>query len=62
MATERHDPEYGNRTWGRVVLLIVALMGIGALLIPNVSYGPKVTSFGWVLLMVWLVVLVVGTV
>jgi hypothetical protein len=62
MATERHDKVYGERTLLRVIVLIGALMGVGVFIIPNVEYGPKVSPTGWVLIAIWSVILVVGTV
>jgi hypothetical protein len=62
MATERHDKEYGERTIVRVIVLIGALMGVGVFIVPNVEYGPKVSRTGWVLIAIWSVILVVGTV
>jgi hypothetical protein len=62
MAKEQEDKEYGGRTIGRVIVLAGALMGIGAFIIPNVERGPQVSTAGWVLIAIWCVVLVVGTV
>ena len=62
MATEHHDKDYGKRTIFRVIILIGALMGVGVFIIPNVEYGPKVSTTGWVLIAIWSVILVVGTV
>jgi hypothetical protein len=62
MATERHDKEYGERTLVRVIVLIGTLMGVGVCIIPNVDYGPRVSPTGWVLIVTWSVILVVGTV
>ena len=62
MATERHDKEYGERTILRVIVLIGALMGVGVFILPNVGYGPKVSPAGWVLITIWSVILVVGTI
>jgi hypothetical protein len=62
MATERHDKEYGERTILRVIVLIGALMGVGVFIIPNVEYGPKVSPTGWVLISIWCVILIVGTI
>lgn len=60
MPTEQHDKDYGERTIYRVIILIAALMGVGVLIIPNVEYGPKVSTVGWVLIAIWSAVLVVG--
>jgi hypothetical protein len=62
MATERHDKEYGERTILRVILLIAALMGVGVFIIPNVEYGPKISPVGWVLISIWSMILIVGTI
>lgn len=62
MATEQHDKNYGERTIVRVIVLIGALMGIGVFIIPNVGYGPKISTAGYVLIAIWCVVLLVGSV
>jgi DNA-directed RNA polymerase subunit RPC12/RpoP len=62
MAAEQHDKDYGYRTMVRVIVLISALMLVGAFIVPNVEYGPKVSPIGWVLITIWSVILVVGTI
>jgi hypothetical protein len=62
MPTEQHDKDYGERTLYRVIIIIGALMGVGMFIIPSVQYGPKISTAGWVLIVIWCVILVVGTV
>jgi hypothetical protein len=58
--TVEHDKTYSGRTIVRVIVLIGLLIGIGAFIIPNVDYGPKVSKAGWVLISIWTSVLVIG--
>ncbi len=60
MATEQHDKDYGDRTLYRVMILIAALLGLGVFIIPNVEYGPKITTAGYVIITFWTLILVVG--
>ena len=60
MATEQHDKDYGDRTMYRAIILISALMLVGMCIIPNVAYGPKVSTAGRILTTIWVVILVVG--
>jgi hypothetical protein len=60
MATEQHDKDYGDRKLHRVMILIAALMGVGVFVIPNVEYGPKITTSGYVLITIWTLILVGG--
>ena len=65
MAKEQHDNEYGNQTILRVGILIVALMvvGVPTAFIPGIiDYGPKVSPMGWVLVSMWTLILIIGTI
>ena len=62
MAAEQHDNDYGYRTLVRVIVLMVALGLVGVFILPNVEHGPKVSPTGWVLIAIWSVILVVGTI
>ena len=62
MATEQHNKDYGKRMVVRAIVLIGALMGLGVFIIPSVERWPAVSTAGWVLISIWCVLLVVGTV
>lgn len=60
MAQERHDAEYGDQKLLRVSVLIVALMGLGLCIAPNLSTGAGISPGLWVLIVLWVGVLVIG--
>ncbi len=62
MSTEPHDKAYGERTIVRVITVIGALMFVGVFMIPTVIEPPKFSPVGYVPMVVWGLVLVVGTV
>ena len=60
MTTEQHDNSYGERTILRVIVLIGSLVGIGVFIIPHVDHAARISAVGFVLIVIWVLVLVVG--
>lgn len=62
MPTERKDEEYGYRTLAGLVGMMVVLGAVTLLFIPAAGDPPQVTAAAVVVGIIWLAVLLVGTV
>lgn len=60
MAQERHDSEYGDQKLLRVSVLIVALLGVGLCIAPNLDRSTGITPALGGLMGLWVLILIVG--
>ena len=60
MSQERHDAEYGDQKLLRVSVLIVALMGVGLCIAPQLGASAGMTPGLWILIALWMLILVGG--